>query len=85
MLYRHEAVHLCAVVGIPDERWGDVGVAYVVLKPGAKITEPELISFLQEHLARFKVPKSVIFKDQLPMSSMGKILKRELREELTHL
>jgi fatty-acyl-CoA synthase len=79
-LYRHPAVHMCAVVGVPDEKWGEVGKAYVVLKPGATATEEELISFLQKHLARYKVPKSVEFLSELPISGAGKILKRELRE-----
>jgi fatty-acyl-CoA synthase len=79
-LYRHPAVHMCAVVGVPDEKWGEVGKAYVVLKPGTTATEEELIAFMQEHLARYKVPKSVEFLSELPISGAGKILKRELRE-----
>ncbi len=80
VLYKHPAVHMCAVVGVPDPKWGEVGKACVVLKPGATATEQELIAFLQEHLARYKVPKSVVFMDALPLSSMGKILKRDLRQ-----
>ncbi len=79
-LYEHPAVHMCAVVGIPDPRWGEVGLACVVLKPGATATEEELIAFLQERLARYKVPKRVVFMESLPISAAGKILKRELRE-----
>jgi fatty-acyl-CoA synthase len=79
-LYRHPAVHMCAVVGIPDEKWGEVGKAYVVLKPGATATEEELIRFMQERLARYKVPKGVEFLSELPISGAGKILKRELRQ-----
>jgi len=78
-LYKHPAVHMCAVVGIPDARWGEVGKACVVLKPGQPAEEGELIAFLKENLAGYKVPKSVIFYDALPLSGMGKILKRELR------
>jgi len=79
-LYRHPAVHQCAVIGVPDPRWGEVGKACVVLKPGASATEDELLTFLREHLAGYKVPKSVVFLDSLPISAAGKILKRELRE-----
>ncbi len=82
-LYKHPAVHMAAVVGVPDERWGEVGVACVVLKPGSQASEEELLDFLRGRLARFKVPKRVIFRESLPLSGMGKILKRELKEQLT--
>jgi fatty-acyl-CoA synthase len=80
-LYKHPVVHMCAVVGIPDPKWGEVGKACVVLKPGMTATEEELIAHLQNHLAKYKVPKSVAFVDALPLSGMGKILRRELREK----
>jgi fatty-acyl-CoA synthase len=79
VLYKHPAVQMCAVIGVPDPKWGEVGKACVVLKPGAKATEAELIAFMREHLASYKVPKSVVFLEELPLSGMGKILKRELR------
>lgn len=82
-LYKHPAVHMAAVVGVPDERWGEVGVACVVLKPGSQASEEELLDFLRGRLARFKVPKRVVFRESLPLSGMGKILKRELKEQLT--
>jgi fatty-acyl-CoA synthase len=81
VLYQHPAVHMCAVIGVPDDKWGEVGKACIVLKLGATATEAELIQFMQEHLARYKVPKSVALMDSLPLSGMGKILKRELREQ----
>ena len=81
VLYKHPAVHMCAVIGIPDEKWGDVGKACVVLKPGAQATEEELTAHMQQRLARYKVPKSVEFLPELPISAAGKILKRELREQ----
>jgi len=81
VLYKHPAVHMCAVVGLPHEKWGEVGKACVVLKPGATASQEELIAFMQDHLARYKVPKSVEFMSELPLSGMGKILKRELREQ----
>ena len=81
ILYKHPAVHICAVIGIPHEKWGEVGKACVVLKPDATATEEELIAYMQDQLARYKVPKSVEIMDALPLSGMGKILKRDLREQ----
>jgi fatty-acyl-CoA synthase len=80
-LYRHPGVHLCAVVGVPDPRWGEVGKACVVLKPGNQVSGDELLGFLRERLATYKVPKSVEFLDSLPLSGMGKVLRRELRQK----
>ncbi len=83
VLYKHPAVHMCAVVGVPEATWGEVGKACVVLKPGMQATEEELLTFMQQNLARYKVPKSVAFLDALPMTGMGKILKRDLRQRFT--
>jgi fatty-acyl-CoA synthase len=83
VLYKHSAVHMCAVIGLPDDKWGEVGHACVVLKPGEKADEDELIEHMKANLAGFKVPKSVSIMDELPISSMGKILKRELRNKFT--
>jgi fatty-acyl-CoA synthase len=80
-LYEHPAVAQCAVIGVPDEKWGEVGKAVVVLKPNAAATEEELLEHCRAGLARYKVPKSVAFVDALPISAAGKILKRELREQ----
>jgi fatty-acyl-CoA synthase len=71
---------MCAVIGVPHEKWGEVGKACVVLKPDATATEEELIAFMRDRLARYKVPKSVEFLEELPISAAGKILKRELRQ-----
>ncbi len=79
VLYQHPAVHMCAVVGVPDDKWGEVGKACIVPKPDQEISEEEVIEFLQDNLARYKVPKHLIFMDALPISGAGKILKRELR------
>jgi len=68
-----------AVVGRPDERWGEVPVAYVVCKPGATATADELIEHCRAQLAKFKVPKAITFIDALPRNPSGKVLKRELR------
>lgn len=83
VLYKHPAVHMCAVIGLPDEKWGEVGKACVVLKSGQTATEEELMRLMNDNLARYKVPKSIFFMDGLPLSSMGKILKRELREQFS--
>ncbi|MEJ2709997.1 MAG: long-chain fatty acid--CoA ligase [Anaerolineales bacterium] len=82
-LYQHPAVHMCAVIGLPDSDWGEVGQACVVLKPGAEASEQELLAFMKNRLAKFKVPKRVVFMDELPISAAGKILKRELREKFS--
>ncbi len=79
-LYAHPAVYECAVIGIPDEKWGEVPLALVVLKPGMTATEEELIQFLRERIAHYKVPKRIEFRSELPKGGTGKILKRELRE-----
>lgn len=83
VLYQHPAVHMCAVVGLPDPRWGEIGRACVVLKPGQTATEDELLKFMTDRLAKYKVPKSVSLLPSLPISAAGKILKRELRDQFT--
>jgi fatty-acyl-CoA synthase len=80
VLYEHEAVVEVAVVGRPDDRWGEVPVAYVVVHAGAAPTEDELVAHCRAQLARFKVPKAVVFVDALPRNPSGKVLKRELRD-----
>lgn len=75
----HPAVQEVAVVGVPDDRWGEVAKAWVALRPGAAATEDELIAFTREHLAGFKTPKSVVFLDELPHGGSGKIMKHDLR------
>jgi fatty-acyl-CoA synthase len=79
VLYEHEAVLEVAVVARPDERWGEVPVAHVVLRPGTSASEADLIAHCQGQLAKFKVPKAVLFLDALPRNPSGKVLKRELR------
>ena len=80
VLYEHESVVEAAVVGRPDDRWGEVPVAYVVLSPPATTTAEDLIDHCRQQLARFKVPKAVVFIDALPRNPSGKVLKRELRD-----
>ena len=81
VLYKHPAVQMCAVIGVSNAKWGEVGKACVVVKPGTAVSETELIDFLKDNLAPYKVPKSVTFMDSLPLSGMGKILKGELRQQ----
>jgi len=78
-LYSHPAVAECAVVGVPDDRWGEVGRAFVVLADGASAGPRELLDFLDGRIARYKVPKSVVFLESLPRTGSGKVLKKRLR------
>jgi len=80
-IYSHPAVYECAVIAVPDEKWGEVPKALVVLKPGESVTEQEIIDHCRARIAAFKVPKSVEFLDSLPKGGTGKILKKELREK----
>ncbi len=80
VIYMHPAVLEVAVIGVPDPKWGEAVKAVVVLKPGMKATEEEIIEFCKRHLARYKAPKSVDFVEALPKTGSGKIAKRELRE-----
>ncbi|HKW99920.1 MAG TPA: long-chain-fatty-acid--CoA ligase [Bryobacteraceae bacterium] len=81
-IFAHPAVFECAVVSAPDARWGEIPVAFVVLKPGEKITQQELCGFLEKRIAKFKMPRSVEFVEgALPKTGTGKIVKRELREK----
>lgn len=79
VLIRHPAVREVAVIGVPDEKWGEAIKAVVSLNPGKTATEAELISFCKDNMASYKKPKSVEFVEALPKSNYGKILKRELR------
>ena len=80
VLYMHPAILEAAVIGTPHEKWVETIKAVVVLKPGAQATEEEIIEFCKENLASYKKPTSVEFVTEMPKSSMGKILKRELHE-----
>jgi fatty-acyl-CoA synthase len=79
VLYEHDSVLEAAVVGCPDERWGEVPVAFVVLRQGETVTPETLSEHCLAHLARFKAPKEITFLDALPRNPSGKVLKRELR------
>ncbi len=81
VLYTLEAIAEVAVIGIPDERWGEVGRAVVVLKPGARLDEAAVLAYCNGKLASYKMPRSVVFVDALPRNATGKLLKRELRDQ----
>jgi acyl-CoA synthetase (AMP-forming)/AMP-acid ligase II len=80
-IFAHPAVLECAVVSAPDAKWGEVVVALIVLKPGQALSCADLLTFLEPRLAKFKLPRTVEFREEvLPKTGTGKILKRELRE-----
>jgi acyl-CoA synthetase (AMP-forming)/AMP-acid ligase II len=81
ILYMHPAILEAAVIGVPDEQWGEMVKAIVVLRQGMETTAEEVMSFCKERLARYKAPKSVEFYASLPKTGSGKIAKGELREK----
>src|SRR5690606_19559758 len=81
VLYEHDAVQEAVVAGIPDPYRGETVKAYVVLKEGSKITEEELNEFCRKNLAAYKVPRIYEFRDELPKTAVGKILRRKLVDE----
>lgn len=80
VIYQHPAIKEAVVVGVPDAYRGETVKAVVVLKEGQQVSEDELISFCREKLAAFKVPRIVEFRSELPKTSVGKILRRKIRE-----
>jgi long-chain acyl-CoA synthetase len=76
----HPAVATCAVIGIPDDKWGEAVHAVVVLKPGAQAGAESIQAHCRERIARYKCPSSVEFREALPLSGAGKVLKTQLRE-----
>jgi long-chain acyl-CoA synthetase len=79
-IHQHPAVLESAVIGVPDEEWGEIVKAVVVLKPGMQASEQDIIDTARRHLASYQKPRSVSFVDSLPKAPTGKILKRELRK-----
>jgi len=84
VLYRHPAVLEAAVVARPDPKWGETPCAFLTLKPGAKVSRDEITAYCREHLAHYKVPRSIVF-GALPKTSTGKIQKFELRKQAKDL
>jgi fatty-acyl-CoA synthase len=80
VLYQHPAILDAAVIPSPHPRWGEVPLAVVVLRPGHTLTAEELFTFCTPHLARYKIPRSLVVVDELPRNAAGKVLKRVLRE-----
>ena len=84
-LLRHEAVQEVAIVGLPDERWGETPHAFVVLRDGEQVSAEELITFTRDRLAHFKAPRGVTFVDELPKTATGKIQKFVLRSDAPNM
>lgn len=82
VLHEHPAVADCAVVGVPDEQWGEAVAAAIVLKPGQDVSASELQRFVKEHLRSSRVPQLVRFETELPYNETGKLLRRKVRESL---
>ena len=78
-LFTHPAVSEVAAIALPDPKWIEAIGAVVVVRDGMAVTEAELIAHARQHLAAFKVPKRILFADDLPRNTAGKLLKRELR------
>ena len=78
-LFKHPAVQSAAVVARPDDKWGETPCAFIELKPGASATQAEIIAWCRDHLAGYKIPRTVVFAE-LPKTSTGKIQKYRLRE-----
>ena len=82
VLYSHSGVEEVAVIGLPDVEWGQRVAAVVVTRPGAALSEAELSAFCRQRLASFKTPELFRFVEALPKNQMGKVLKKDLREQL---
>mgnify|MGYP003675563587 CR=1 FL=1 len=84
-LFKMPEIADLAIIGVPDDRWDEVGCAVVVVAPGNTLTADDVILFCQDKLARYKIPKHVIFREELPRNATGKVLKRVLKGEIGDL
>jgi long-chain acyl-CoA synthetase len=82
VLYEHPKILDAVAIGVPDPYRGEIVKAYIVLKPGESVTEEEIIQFSKARLAPYKVPRSVEFRQSLPKSMVGKVFRKELRQEV---
>jgi long-chain acyl-CoA synthetase len=81
VLYEHKEIAEAVAIGVEDEYRGETVKAFVVRKPDSEVTEVEMLAFCKEHLAPYKTPKAVEFRDELPKSTVGKLLRRVLADE----
>ncbi|MGE0880275.1 MAG: hypothetical protein AB7O61_16655 [Acidimicrobiia bacterium] len=82
LLQRFEKVGQAAVIGIPDDHFGEVGMAFVVPRPGVELTAADVVAFARDKMANYKVPRRVEIVDALPLNATGKVLKNELRSRV---
>ena len=85
VLYRHPAILEAAVLGLPDEEWGEIVTAVIALRPGQEVSGGDLVELCKASLAGYKKPRKVFFLDELPKNPSGKILKRVLRDNLANI
>ena len=81
VLFEHPAVGCAAVVGTPHPKWGEQATAVVALKPGAAVSAEELVAFVKARKGSMMAPKEVIFRDQIPLTNLGKLDKKAIRNE----
>jgi fatty-acyl-CoA synthase len=81
VLYQLPGIAEVAVIGVEDDKWGEVGRAVVVAAPGAELSEADVIDYCRGKVGNYKLPKSVVFTDALPRNATGKVLKHELRSK----
>ena len=81
ILFEHPKVAMAAVIGVPDDRSGESVKAFIQVKPGETVTEEEILAYCKKNMAGYKCPRQVAFREELPVSAVGKVLRRVLRDE----